>query len=54
MGSESVSLKVVATVSKHNSARDDLDMALWLELTGRIRQLIEDDERFARISAWVM
>lgn len=42
MGSNSQSLKVVATTSAHNDERDDADEALWDELRGKIEVLVND------------
>lgn len=42
MGRESVELKVVASVSRHNSPKDDEHDALWAELHDRIQAIVEE------------
>lgn len=39
MGREMVGIKVYATLSSHNSEQDDLDQALWDDLTSRIKAM---------------
>lgn len=42
MGYDSRELKVSATVSRHNSPRDDEHDALWDELQARIEAIINE------------
>ena len=50
MGFDSRRIEITAKVSRHNSARDERDDALWQLLLAEIRILLED-ERFKSISA---
>lgn len=42
MGWERKTIEISGSVSRHNSERDDRDDALWAELTGRLRMIVDD------------
>lgn len=49
MGYERNTLQLSATLSKHNSPRDDEHEQLWEELRAQVQQVI-DDPRYAAIT----
>ena len=42
MGYEQGEMKIIASLSRHNSPRDSTDDALWWELTERINKIITE------------
>lgn len=52
MGQDSVQIRIVASLSNHNSQRDVTDHALWDELEKRLKVVVEDP-LFEPINAWL-
>jgi len=44
MGREQVEIRIVATVSRHNSPQDKLDDWRWTKMCGSIEHLIESSQ----------
>lgn len=49
MGYEYKTLSITASVSRHNSARDEADDRLWDDLVKRVEEIV-NDEKYRQIT----
>lgn len=53
MGRDSVEIKIVALLSRHNSEQDAEDDAAWAHFQDRLKELTEQP-RYSNIGVWIV